>query len=100
MCYANVKLDNLPFLTCRLSLRFGHLLEVSSFDLGFLGVDAFVEGLLWPGLLMKMLVTFGGFVWAAPLQCFCFFSLFFPLFSIFSVCFSPSSVMCHWPLYL
>ena len=60
MCYANVKLDNLPFLTCRLSLRFGHWLDGSTFNLGFLGVDTFVEGLLWPGSLLRMLTTCGG----------------------------------------
>ena len=62
MCYANMKFDNLPSLTSSWNLRFGHFLDVGTFDLGLLGVDNFVEGLLWLGLLMKMLTTFGGFV--------------------------------------
>ena len=46
--------------------------------MGFLGVDTFVEWLLWLGLLMKMLITFGGFMGSV----------------------SPNPrppVMCHWP---
>ena len=58
MCYANVKLDNLPFLTSILGLRFGHLLEVGTFDMGLLGVAALVEGRLFA---WKILATFNGF---------------------------------------
>ena len=44
-----MRLDSLPFLTNILSLRFGHLLDVSTFDLGLLGVGTFDLELLGVG---------------------------------------------------
>ena len=98
MCYANVKLDNLPFLTCRLSLRFGHWLDGSTFNLGFLGAGTFDLGtsgrrhfrsghfldvgtfdLRASGrrhLRSEGLLWLGKF-WAASLQCFVLLQIFF-----------------------
>ena len=74
--------DNLPSLTSRLNLQFGYWLDGSTFNLGFLGVDTFVEELLWPGSLLKMLTTCDGHRISK-------FSLFL-FFIFFSMCFRVS----------